>query len=218
MIQNFSQEEKRRQALQIFNRTLVIWIVIGCAIFVSCGDEGDVVEQPDAVKQSVPPDANGQLPPADGGAPDKDDKVEPEPVPVPLPGLPAITAGYQNWLKLNAEPIPPVVGGDPHNGTKNVFVNQNKETIAPGGEQKFPYPNGSIVVKEATRPGKDFIGLIAIMEKQNGVNAAHNDWIFTEYTRNASDAAFKKIAEGALCWGCHSQVKDRDYVFTRLEQ
>ncbi len=220
MIQNFSQEGKQRQPLQILSRTLMIWIVIGCMIFVSCGDEGEVVEPPDVVEQPDPPDPNGQLPPADGEDQDKDDKVEPEPVPppVPLPGLPAITAGYQNWLKLNAKPIPPVAGGDPHNGNKNVFVNQKKDTIAPGGVQKFPYPDGSIVVKESTRPGKDFIGLIAIMEKKKGANAPHNDWIFTEYTRNANDAVFKKIAEGVLCSGCHSQVKDRDYVFVRLGQ
>ena len=40
-----------------------------------------------------------------------------EPV-VALPGLPDDVAGYTQWLKLNAEPIPPVPGGDPHNGTK----------------------------------------------------------------------------------------------------
>lgn len=222
MIQNFFQNGKWGHPLQMFKRTLGIWMVLGCVLLIACGDEGEVVEQPDVVEQPSgveqpsPPDANGQLPPPDGGAPDEGDK--PEPKPPPLPGLPAITAGYQNWLKLNAKPIPPVAGGDPHNGNKNVFVNQKKDTIAPGGVQKFPYPDGSIVVKESTRPGKDFIGLIAIMEKKKGANAAHNDWIFTEYTRNAKDAVFKKIAEGALCSGCHSQVKDRDYVFVRLEQ
>ena len=41
-----------------------------------------------------------------------------KPAAVALPGLPADVAGYTQWLKLNADPIPPVPGGDPHNGTK----------------------------------------------------------------------------------------------------
>ena len=134
-----------------------------------------------------------------------------------LPGLPKDVVGYTQWLKLNAEPIPPVPGGDPHNGTKNVYVNKTREVIAPNGKQEFPYPDGSIVVKDATRPGKDFIGLVAIMRKKAGVDPDHNDWEFIEYVRNASDADFKEIARDGVCWGCHTQAEDIDYVFTELE-
>ena len=140
-----------------------------------------------------------------------------EPAPVALPGLPEDVAGYERWLKLNAEPIPPVAGGDPHNGTKNVYVNQTREAIAPNGEQVFPYLDGSIVVKEAYRPGKDYIGLIAIMRKVAGADPEHNDWEFIEYIRNAPDAEFRVIAADGVCWGCHARVEDIDYVFTELE-
>ena len=140
-----------------------------------------------------------------------------QPPVVALPGLPDDVAGYEQWLKLNAEPIPPAVGGDPHLGTKNVYVNQTRETIAPDGEQQFPYPAGSIVVKEAYRPNKDYIGLIAIMRKVPGINPAHNDWEFIEYTRNAPDADFSILASGRICWGCHARVEDIDYVFTELD-
>ncbi|MDE0465567.1 MAG: cytochrome P460 family protein [Candidatus Poribacteria bacterium] len=144
--------------------------------------------------------------------------VQPEePAAVALPGLPQDVAGYTQWLKLNADPIPPVPGGDPHNGTKNVYVNQTRDTIAPNGTQQFPYPDGSIVVKDAIRPGKDFIGLIAIMRKKAGVDPEHNDWEFIEYVRNAADAEFRVIAKDGVCWGCHARVKDIDYVFTKLE-
>ncbi len=147
------------------------------------------------------------------------DPAEPtdEELAAPLPGLPEDVAGYTQWLKLNAEPIPPVPGGDPHNGDKNVYVNKTRETIAPNGEQQFPYPDGSIVVKEAYRPGKDYVGLIAIMRKKAGVNPDHNDWEFIEYTRNAPDAEFGVIAKDGVCWGCHARVEDIDYVFTELE-
>lgn len=143
--------------------------------------------------------------------------VQPQEPVVALPGLPDDVAGYTQWLKLNAEPIPPVPGGDPHNGTKNVYVNQTRDAIAPNGTQQFPYPNGSIVVKDATRPGKDYIGLIAIMRKKAGTDPDHNDWEFIEYVRNAPDAEFSVIAQDRVCWGCHAQVEDIDYVFTELD-
>ena len=143
--------------------------------------------------------------------------VEPEEPVISLPGLPEDVSGYTQWLKLNAEPIPPVPGGDPHNGTKNVYVNKTREDIAPNGEQQFPYPDGSIVIKEAYRPGKDYVGLIAIMRKKAGVDPNHNDWEFIEYTRNASDAEFSVIAKDGVCWGCHARVEDIDYVFTELD-
>ena len=146
-----------------------------------------------------------------------EESTHPEEPVVALPGLPDDVAGYTQWLKLNAEPIPPQGGGDPHNGTKNVYVNQTRDTIAPNGTQQFPYPDGSIVVKDATRPGKDYIGLIAIMRKKAGTDPDHNDWEFTEYLRDAPDAEFSLKFQGQICWGCHAQVEDIDYVFTELE-
>ena len=136
---------------------------------------------------------------------------------VALPGLPDDTAGYDQWLKLNAQPIPPVPGFDPHRGTKNVYVNKTREEIAPNGQQQFPYPDGSIVVKDAIRPDKDFIGLVAVMWKEAGSNPAFGDWRFEEYTRNAPDADFGLLASGAACTGCHAGATAMDFVFTELE-
>ncbi len=136
---------------------------------------------------------------------------------VDLPGLPIDVAGYSKWLKLNAVPIPPAAGGEPHLGTKNVYVNQTRERLAPNGKQQFPYPEGSIVVKEAYRPDKQYVGLIAIMRKIAGTNLEHNDWEFIEYVRNAPDAEFSVIAAGGICWGCHVRVEESDYVFTVLD-
>ena len=185
---------------QYLLRNLVI-IMVSCLLFITCTSEKQLEE----------------LVQTSGEEPTVEEPVQPEEVAARLPGLPEDVAGYTQWLKLNAEPIPPAGGGDPHNGTKNVYVNQARETIAPNGEQQFPYPNGSIVVKEASRPGKDFIGLIAIMRKKDGVEPDHNDWEFIEYVRNAQDADFSVIAEGRICWGCHTRVEDIDYVFTELE-
>lgn len=181
-------------------------LLIPCVLFTSCIEE----KQLDELAQQANKEGSAlETPPTEPGGPE-------EPA-VALPGLPEDVAGYERWLKLNAVPIPPAEGGDPHRGTKNVYVNQTRETLAPNGEQQFPYPNGSVVVKEAYRPDKDYVGLIAIMRKGAGTDPDHNDWQFIEYTRNAPDAEFRVIASGGICWGCHAQVEDIDYVFTELD-
>jgi hypothetical protein len=134
------------------------------------------------------------------------EQAEPPPPQAP-PGVPRFVAGYPSWFKLNDAPIPPRQS-DPHDGTKNVFASKRRNTDA-------RFPNGTIVVKEAMRPGADFVGLIAIMRKRPGADPAHNDWVFVEYTRDAPDARFQEIASGSVCWSCHMGAQDLDYVFTR---
>lgn len=126
--------------------------------------------------------------------------------PEPLPGLPADLVGYDTWSRLNEEPIPPR-SSDPHDGTKNVYAS----FLAEGGV----YPEGTTIVKEAMRPGTDFIGLIAMMRKEKGAQPDHNDWIWVEYTRSGPDEDFREQASGSVCYSCHVQARDADYVFTR---
>lgn len=130
----------------------------------------------------------------------------PPPRPKAPPGVPRYVAGYRSWFKLNDAPIPPR-DSDPHLGTKDVYASNERRN------GRFPF--GTIVVKEATRPDADFVGLIAIMRKQRGADPEHNDWVFVEYTREARNAAFGEQAAGAVCWSCHIGARDSDYVFTR---
>jgi hypothetical protein len=85
------------------------------------------------------------------------------------PGLPENIAGYQSWIVLNAAPIPPNEQGDAHLGTKNVYTS---EPAGPDGV----YPDGAIIVKDATRPDADFVGLVAIMQKSAGSDPEHADY------------------------------------------
>ena len=179
----------------------IVSVLIAGVMFTSCVEEQQIE---DLVQETDNEENNQEI-------------QQPEETIVALPGLPDDVTGSEKWLKLNAEPIPPVPGGDPHNGIKNVYVNQERVTIAPDGEQTFPYPDGSIVVKEATRPNKDYIGLIAIMRKVAGSDPDHNDWEFIEYTRDAPDDDFTILARDRVCWGCHARVEDMDYVFTVLD-
>jgi hypothetical protein len=139
--------------------------------------------------------------------------TEPEPPPTeaeappePDPGLPAWTAGYAEWSRLNAAPIPPR-DSDPHLSTKNVYASRP----ATGGV----FPPGTIVVKEGVRPGTTFVGLIAAMRKLAGANPEHDDWVFVEWSRNAAGDPFTKLAEGAVCESCHAGAAGGDYVFTQ---
>jgi hypothetical protein len=126
----------------------------------------------------------------------------------PLPGLPAYTAGYTGWTKLNATPIPPRTTGDAHRGTKNVYASK----LPPRGSSR--YPVGTVIVKQIVRPGARFIGVVAVMRKQAGVTA-NNGWRMIEYSRPAPRSRFTVLAQGQLRFSCHMQVRSRDYVFTR---
>ena len=180
---------------------LVLCVLSICTILVSC-DEKVTLElvDPQPPEETVVDPGEEMMP------------VEA----IALPGLPADITGYNQWLKLNAQPIPPVAGSDPHRGTKDVYVNQERDTIAPGGRQQYPYPNGSIVVKES-RSDAGFIRLVAIMRKKAGSNPGGNDWEYEEYIRRDGDSPFPNPLMGAFCQGCHSDARNRDYVFTVLE-
>jgi hypothetical protein len=126
----------------------------------------------------------------------------------PLPGLPAYTAGYTQWTKLNATPIPPRRSGDAHLGTKNVYASK----LPPRGSTR--YPVGTVIVKDIRRPGAKFVGVVAAMRKLAGVRA-NNGWQMIEWSRPTAGSRFTVLAQGQLCFSCHMQVKSRDYVFTR---
>lgn len=130
-----------------------------------------------------------------------------EPPPEAPPGLPDELAGYDAWTKLNDTPIPPR-DADPHDGTKEVYA-----SVAAGADGL--YPDGAIVVKDAVRPGADFVGLVAMMRKERGANAEHNDWVMIEWVREGPAEPFGEIASGGVCTSCHMQARATDYVFTR---
>ena len=180
---------------------LVLFVLSICTLLISCDEK--------VTLELVDPEPPG------GTVVNSGEEVMPV-QPIALPGLPADITGYNQWLKLNAEPIPPVAGSDPHRGTKDVYVNQERDTIAPGGRQQYPYPNGTIVVKES-RSDAGFIRLVAIMRKKAGSNPGGNDWEYEEYIRRDADSPFPNPLTGAFCQGCHSDARNRDYVFTVLE-
>lgn len=171
----------------------------------ACGGNSDPAAGPTASQPATEPTPETTTAESEPTTEDTTTEAEPPPPEAP-PGVPSYVAGYRGWVKLNDAPIPPREA-DPHLGTKNVYASTDRR---PNG--RFPY--GTIVVKDANRPGKGFTGLIAIMRKERGADPAHNDWVFVEYTRESASAAFGEQAAGAVCWSCHVGARESDYVFT----
>ena len=129
-------------------------------------------------------------------------------------GLPRYINGFQKWPKVRSFRPMPRRGGDAHPGKKVVYVNKRLSVLAPGGKQRFPYPNGTIVVKTATTEG--FVHLVAVGRKIKGTNRKRGDWQFIEWTRDRRDARFVEVARGQVCYSCHVGAKKTDWIFTRI--
>jgi hypothetical protein len=173
-----------------FAAVLIAALAGGCG-----GSEPPPAAQPPTTAPSEPAPTTTAPPPE-----------PPEAKPKPRPGLPAYTAGYGDWRQLTRKPVPPRESGDAHLGTKRIFASKQRR-----GNGLFP--NGTILVKEAQRPGKDFVGLIAVMRKERGADPAHNDWLFIEWTRESPDERFAVTARDAVCWTCHAGAEQTDYVW-----
>lgn len=126
----------------------------------------------------------------------------------PLPGIPTAFLPYKTWQKVNAKPIPATPTTAHPALVKNVYASKPKV----GGR----YPLGTLIVKEgfSTKGGKRFVSLIATMRRQRGLDPAHGNWKFIEWTRSAPGKRFTEVARDATCWGCHAQATKTDWVFT----
>jgi hypothetical protein len=197
-------------------------LVAATVLLAACGGGSEPAAEPASPPPAEPAPAPAEPPPppaeppppatteAEPPAPtEAEPPAEREPTPLPGEGLPEDILGYQDWFELNEQPIPPIEGGDAHLGTKNVYASE--EADRSGGS--ILYPDGTIVVKESTRPDTDFIGLVAIMRKEAGADPDHGDWVFIEYTRSAPDAAFTETAKDAVCWSCHVGAQQTDWIW-----
>lgn len=196
---------------------LVALAALGLAVgglAVACGDDGSSEAGSDpapATTADAAPTVSSAEETATEPAPVT---TETAPPPAPEPGLPAYTAGYQDWVRLNPQPIPPDPAAPHGDGDKNVFVSVPRADAA-GVRDGGTYPDGAVVVKEGA-VGADPAAIVAIMRKELGVDPTHGDWDFIEYSRPSADAGYTVLAQDATCWGCHMAAENTDWVYTTL--
>ncbi len=149
-----------------------------------------------------------------------------EPSPKATSGLVGIAAadaalidGYLAWTRLPEPPRAELRSlGGAHAGAKRIFASPARAKLVAGGTQRFPYPRGTVVVKEGRTDGK--ITLVAIMEKVRANDAATGGWRYAEYNRASAGEPFAKVSfPESGCAGCHMNANSRqstDWVFFSL--
>ncbi len=95
-------------------------------------------------------------------------------------------------------------------------MSPTRAEITQGGEQRFPYPDGAVVLKAGSQGGDD-AAIIAVMRKVAGVDPAHGDWEYIEWSRSSADSEYTVLARDEVCWTCHAGAEQTDWVFTTLE-
>jgi hypothetical protein len=122
---------------------------------------------------------------------------------------------FKDWNKVNAEPVLSATHGNRYVFT---YVNKKAEPSALNG--KFPFPVGSVLVKEsfeaeAGKPGAR--GPTFVMEKRRkGYDAAHGDWHWAIVEPGGAVVMTGSGKEGSptsFCAACHAAAKTNDLVF-----
>jgi len=99
--------------------------------------------------------------------------------------------------------------GDPHSGNKRIFACNVELAALQAGTR--PFPDGTIIVKESTKPGKCDPWLIATMRKKAG------KWSWEEFTRNFADEDYGELlVPESTCTNCHKDAEEVDWVFSQF--
>ncbi len=129
-------------------------------------------------------------------------------------------AGYDKWAVAGKATGPGAQIGPAHaantaDTTRTIYIKNDTAREANG-----QYPVGTVIVKDFKDKDGKILGISGMTKRGNGFNAAAGDWEWFSI-----DAATGKIAVGADgkarrgatagCISCHTQAKDKDYVFTR---
>ncbi len=130
-------------------------------------------------------------------------------------------ADYQGWTKVNTETITDDVTamlGSAHEGNKGfreVYVNGAGEAVALG-KASYPFPEGTIVVKEAYKESSGKKGSLSNMtimvKREGGYDPDNGDW---EYIMTSPDKAVQMQGKLGMCIDCHAAAFDSDFVFTK---
>ena len=130
-------------------------------------------------------------------------------------------ADYQSWTKINTETITGDISamlGSAHEGNKGfreVYVNETGEAAALGNAA-YPFPEGTIVVKESYKDAGGSKGSLAnltiMVKRDGGYDSDNGDW---EYLMASPAKAVQMQGKLGMCIDCHAAAYDSDFVFTK---
>ncbi len=130
---------------------------------------------------------------------------------------------YKSWYKATKEPNT----GDPtgfldskHRGEqayRDVFVNSIAESVMKG-ESAFPFPEGSIIVKEAFDDKEDYDAqkgpeLTIMVKLADGVAPDTNNWLFIMGASGTVSGTGMDSKWGKFCGNCHINAMSKDFSF-----
>jgi hypothetical protein len=121
--------------------------------------------------------------------------------------------GYLGWTRLNAQRN---FIESPHAAPKDVYVNDVGRDAALG--RSFPFPEGTVLVKETTDEDALRVAVITAMRKVAGFDPDRGDWQYAMFERQddgsfAGDWVATDTDMHQMCTSCHQQAADRDYAF-----
>lgn len=133
-------------------------------------------------------------------------------------GIPPDIASYRSWTRMNA--IPMTDPSNPRAGPKNTFTtlspDQLRESVAPGGRVRQPFPDGAIFVRESLHPTEGFVTVLFIMRKNSRATDTRG-WEFSGLSRSAADRPFQPVPltpnPFLRCAACHGQMRATDFLF-----
>lgn len=119
--------------------------------------------------------------------------------------LKGIVEEYKSYEKINDKRVK----SNQHGG---IFVNTliNKTGIDSFRNKKYPYAEGSVVIKEGFDSETSDLSKIYVMKKIKGYDPQNGDWLYA-----VTDPSGKVQMSGKIqmCISCHVAGKDKDYVF-----
>jgi hypothetical protein len=127
---------------------------------------------------------------------------------------------YQKWMKINDEPVTGDefgVLGQAHEGVegfREVYINDTGKKVSKGRDD-FPYPGGTIIVKESytNDSGKkgELTSLTVMIKRPVGYDVEHGNW---EYMMVTPDDEVMAQGRLEMCVSCHSAAHETDWVFS----
>lgn len=101
-------------------------------------------------------------------------------------------------------------GTEPHGALLTTYVN---DVALKSIKARKGMKDGSIIVKENYMPDKK-LAAITVMYKVKGYNPEVGDWFWMKYAPDGKIETSGKTGMIDMCTGCHTKVKDNDYLFT----